>query len=123
MGMIPMVIDELIDYLIQENFLNEERFAQSFARGKFNIKYWGKQRIVRELKARDISAYCIKKGLSEINTEDYINTFNKIADKKAANLSNYPIQTQKKKLIDYLKYRGWESSLIFDKIDELYRKN
>jgi regulatory protein len=120
MGMIPLAIDELLDYLIQENFLNEERYAKSFARGKFKIKSWGRIRISRELKAMEVSDYCIKKALTEINSEDYVNTFNKLSEKKAESLSNYPIQIQKKKLMDYLMYRGWESSMIFDKINELF---
>lgn len=120
MGMIPLAIDELLDYLISENFLNEERYAKSFARGKFNIKNWGKVRIKRELKAMEVSDYCIKKALAEINPLDYTNTFNSISEKKAESLSSYPIQVQKKKLMDYLMYRGWESSMIFDKINELF---
>ena len=66
MGMIPQAIDQIISQLIQENYLNEERFAQSFARGKFNIKKWGKNRIVNELKFRGISIYNIKTALKEI---------------------------------------------------------
>lgn len=120
MGMISVAIDELLNYLISEDFLNEERYARSFARGKFNIKNWGKVRIKRELKAMELSDYCIKKALAEINPQEYEDTFHKISEKKAESLSNYPIQVQKKKLIDFLMYRGWESSMIFDKINEIF---
>jgi len=123
MGMIPMVIDELISFLIEEDFLNEERFAKSFARGKFNIKNWGRLRITRELKSRGISAYCIKIALTELKEQDYYTCFDRISEKKAAQLSHYPIQQQKKKLMDYLAYRGWESSMIYDKINELFNTN
>ncbi len=61
LGMIPAAIDAIISSLIQNNYLNEMRFAQSFARGKFRIKKWGKNRILRELKLRNISNYNIKK--------------------------------------------------------------
>ncbi len=120
MGMISVAIDELLNYLISEDFLNEERYARSFARGKFNIKNWGKVRIKRELKAMELSDYFIKKALAEINPQEYEDTFHKISEKKAESLSNYPIQVQKKKLIDFLMYRGWESSMIFDKINEIF---
>lgn len=72
MHMIPEAIDTIIVHLIQENYLNEERFAQAYARGKFNIKKWGKNRIVNELKFRDISKYNIKTALQEIEDDKYI---------------------------------------------------
>ena len=67
--------------LMKDNFLNEERFAKSFARGKFRIKHWGKNRIVNELKMRDISSYNIKTALKEIDDKEYINTIYKITEK------------------------------------------
>ena len=73
--MIPEAQEEIISKLIEENYLNESRFAQSFARGKFNIKKWGKQRIVNELKARKISEYNIKLALKEISDEAYQSAF------------------------------------------------
>ena len=81
MKMIPQAIDVIIGKLIQENYLNETRFAQSFSRGKFRIKKWGKDRIVRELKMRHISAFNIKIALKEIPEEDYLNTLSEIAKK------------------------------------------
>lgn len=76
MRMIPQAIDQIIVHLIEENYLNEERFAQSFARGKFNIKKWGgKNRIVQELKMRRISPYNIKAALKEIDEDIYLETF------------------------------------------------
>ena len=71
MNMISEAADEIIAHLIQENYLNEERLSQSYARGKFNIKKWGKNRIVNELKFRGISKYNIKTALKEIEDEDY----------------------------------------------------
>ena len=59
-------IDEILAHLIQENYLNESRFACSFARGKHRIKFWGKVRIVNELKFRNISTYNINLALKEI---------------------------------------------------------
>ena len=79
MRMIPEVVDIIILHLLKYNFLNETRFTQAYARGKFNHKKWGKQRIVRELRYRDISKYNIDLGLKEITDEDYENTFNELA--------------------------------------------
>lgn len=122
MRMIPEAIDNIILHLLQHNFLNETRFAQAFARGKFNHKKWGKQRIVRELKFRDISKYNIDLGLKEISDEDYENTFNELALKRFQQLSSEKnLQKKRKKFVDYLLYRGWESFLVYDKVRELIK--
>lgn len=121
MRMIPEAIDQIITHLITENFLNEERFAQSFARGKFNIKKWGRNRITQELKFRNISVYNIKTALKEINDEDYLTTLDALAKKRMTQITEKNSQKRKKKLADYLLYRGWESHLVYGKIKELVR--
>jgi len=117
--MIPAAIDQILVGLITANFLNEMRFAQSFARGKFRIKKWGRNRIKQELKVRDISSYCIKAGLKEIDPQEYLETFHEISFKKGTSLEGLPLIQQRKKLADYLFYRGWESQLVYDKLQEL----
>jgi len=119
LGMIPSAIDTIITSLIQNNYLNEMRFAQSFARGKFRIKKWGKNRILRELKLRNISNYNIKKGMEQISEEDYHTTFMELFEKRKKEVARLPIEKQKKKLISYLSYRGWETELIYDALREL----
>ena len=119
LGMIPTAIDTIITSLIQNNYLNEMRFAQSFARGKFRIKKWGKNRILRELKLRNISNYNIKKGMEQISEEDYHTTFMGLFEKRKKEVARLPIEKQKKKLISYLSYRGWETELIYDALREL----
>ena len=119
LGMIPTAIDTIITSLIQNNYLNEMRFAQSFARGKFRIKKWGKNRILRELKLRNISNYNIKKGMGQISEEDYHTTFMELFEKRKKEVARLPIEKQKKKLISYLYYRGWETELIYDALREL----
>jgi regulatory protein len=122
MFMIPEVADEIIHHLLQHKFLNESRFAQAFARGKFRTKKWGKQRIVRELKFRDISQYNIKLALKEIPDSAYFKTFHELAEKRFRSLtSEKDLQKKRKKLADYLRYRGWENELIYDKIDTLIK--
>lgn len=119
MRMIPEVIDHIIAHLIKENYLNEERFARSFARGKFRIKKWGRNRIVSELKRRHISKFNIKAALSEIDGENYQEVFDELARKRLAQLKETNTQQKRKKLADYLFYRGWESDLVYKKISEL----
>nr|WP_298924090.1 regulatory protein RecX [uncultured Allomuricauda sp.] len=119
MRMIPEAIDQITTHLIQENYLNEERFAKSFARGKFIIKKWGKNRIVNELKLRQISKFNIKSALTEINEKDYHKTLDELAKKRLTQIHESNIQKKKKKLADYLLYRGWESNLVYEKLKEL----
>ncbi|MDF4220514.1 regulatory protein RecX [Maribacter sp. M208] len=119
MGMIPLAIDTIIAQLIEDRFLNEERFAKSFVRGKFNIKKWGKNRIVRELKFRNISKYNITSALKEIEPQAYLTTLDDLAHKRLQQISETNIQKRRKKLADYLLYRGWESHLVYEKLQEL----
>ena len=121
MGMIPLAIDTIIGQLIEDRFLNEERFAKSFARGKFNIKKWGKNRIVNELKFRNISKYNITTALKEIDPQNYLNTLDTLAVKRLGQISESNIQKRRKKLADYLLYRGWESHLVYEKLQELIK--
>ncbi|MFD2563285.1 regulatory protein RecX [Aquimarina rubra] len=119
MRLIPEAKEKIILHLLEHNFLNEERYAKSFARGKFRIKKWGKQRIVRELKFRQISEYCIKTALKEIPKDEYLKTFHELAEKKFDAIIEKDIQKKRKKLIDYLLYRGWENQLVFEKARDL----
>ncbi|WP_203295370.1 regulatory protein RecX [Luteirhabdus pelagi] len=116
MRMIPEAIDQVLLHLLQHDFLNETRFAKAFARGKFKTKKWGKYRITRELKARDISAYNIKKALQEISEEAYRNTFEELVEKRLAQLQQETnLQKKRKKLSDYLIYRGWELDWVYQR--------
>lgn len=114
MRMIPIAIDEIIFHLIEHDFLNEERFSKSFARGKFNIKHWGRVRIIRELKFRKISEYNIKTALKEFSEEDYFAKLDFIASKKLISITEADTYKKRKKLADYLLYRGWESHLVHE---------
>ena len=111
--------NQIILHLMEHDFVNEERYCKSFARGKFNIKKWGKQRIVRELKFRDISAYNIKTALKEIDEEDYVNTIVEIAEKRNQLINESDIYKRKKKLSDFLIRKGYEYDLIFSTIKNL----
>ncbi|AFL80849.1 hypothetical protein Aeqsu_1356 [Aequorivita sublithincola DSM 14238] len=123
MRMIPLAIDEIIDHLLRHNFLNETRFAQAFARGKFRVKKWGRNRIVNELKMRQISTFNIKIALKEIPDSEYYKTFEALAEKRLKQLvSEKDLQKKRKKLADYLFYRGWESELVYGKVGEIMKR-
>jgi regulatory protein len=120
MYMIPEAVDQIIFHLLQHNFLNETRFAQAFARGKFRTKKWGKSRIVRELKFREISQYNTTLALKEISEGDYFQTLDELSEKRMLQLGTEKnIQKKRKKFVDYLLYRGWEANLVYDKAREL----
>lgn len=117
--LIPEARELILLHLLEHNFLNEERFSKSFARGKFRIKKWGKQRIIRELKFREISDYNIKTALSEIDEKEYIQTINELVIKKNESIGEANIFKKKKKVIDFLRYRGYESNLIFEVVNTI----
>lgn len=119
MQMIPEARDHIIVHLLEHNFLNEERYAKAFVSGKFNIKKWGKQRLKLELKRKDISNYNIDSALKIIDEVDYYRVFNQLAEKKLESIKEPNKFKKKKKLIDYLLYRGWETHLVYDKVNEL----
>ena len=116
LNMIPEAIDVIIFHLIENNFLNEERFAISFASGKFRIKQWGRRRIINELKARNISKYNIEIALKQFDEEEYLNAFNELADKQWDAINERNILKKKKKVADFLLRKGFESSLVMEKI-------
>lgn len=122
MGMIPTAIDHIVGHLITNNYLNETRYAQSFARGKFRIKKWGKQRIVHELKGRGISHINIKLALKEIPETDYQETIVALGQKFWNTHSHRSLTIRKKKVVDALRYRGWESDLIYKTLRALEGK-
>jgi len=121
MRMIPQAKEQIIMSLIKDDYLNEERFASAFVKGKFRIKKWGKIRLKLELKKRNISTYLIKIALKQISAEDYIATFEEIANKKAKLIKANSILLKKKKLADYLFYKGWESSMIYQKVNQVFK--
>ena len=111
--------EQLLIYLIEHNFINEERFAKSFVRGKHNYKNWGKNRIIQELKFSNISSKLIEIALQEIDSEAYITRFNALAEKHWENIKERKGQKKTKKFVDYLLRKGFESYLIYEKLKEL----
>jgi regulatory protein len=118
-NLIPEARELILLSLMKDNFLNEERFSKSYARGKFRIKSWGKQRIVRELKFRDISVYNIKTALQEIDPQEYIATIYRITENRNEVISEPNQYKRKQKLIDFLMRKGFENELIFKTVKDV----
>ena len=111
--------EKVIVHLIENNFINEERFAKSFVRGKHNYKGWGKNRIVNELKFRNISSRIIETALKEIPEATYLENFHQLAEKHWNNITERKGPKKNKKFVDFLLRKGYETSLIYEKLKEL----
>ncbi|HWK06907.1 MAG TPA: RecX family transcriptional regulator [Puia sp.] len=110
-------VEEAISRLIEENYLNEERYAIQFAGGRFRMKQWGRVKIRYELKQKQVGEYCIKKALAAIDGEDYLRTLAKLAEGKWETLRDEPQPfIRRKKLQDYLLQKGYESGLVSEAI-------
>jgi regulatory protein len=112
-GLYTEQVEELLGNLIAEGYLNEERYAMSFARGKFVINGWGRDKIRYELKKDAISAYCIKKGLKAIDEDEYESKLKRLMEDKISTLSSTKnTLLLQKKIWLYLRQKGYESDLI-----------
>ena len=119
-GLYQAQVENIIAELVAENLLNEERYARAFAGGKFRIKHWGKVKIMYELKKQQISIYCIKKGLQEINEDDYLATLKKLAIQKKELLCSVKNNALKKqKIYLYLQQKGYEPQFIYKTLSEI----
>ena len=113
LGLHKNEVEQLVTQLIEEEFLNEERFAIAYAGGKFRIKNWGKEKIRYALKQKQVSAYCIRKALNSISNSDYNKIFKVVADKKLQLLkSEKNVFIKKRKLNDFLLRKGFEIEII-----------
>ena len=113
-------VEEIISTLITENYLNEERFAIHFAGGKFRMKQWGKIKIKQALKHKQVSEYCIRKALKEIDNNEYQKAFSKLAEQKLKTLKQEKnIFIKKRKLQDFLMQKGYEREMITDAIKNM----
>ncbi len=112
-GLYKKDVEELLSILIEENYLNEERFAVQYAGGKFRMKQWGRVKIKYALKQKQVSEYCIKKALATISEADYARTLQKLFDLKLKTLrSEKNIFIKKRKLQDHLLQKGFEVALV-----------
>jgi len=113
-GCYGLDLENVICDLIQENFLNEQRFASTYAGGKFRLKKWGRIKIRQELKLKRVSPYCLKKAMEEISEEDYEETMHTLLTKKARTVRAKNQFEKRGKLARYLMQKGYESFLIWE---------
>jgi len=105
-------VEALLSKLIEENYLNEERFAKLFAGGKFRMKKWGRVKIVYELKQKRISAYNIKNALEEIDEAQYQAVLMKLAEERWKKLKHEQHIVRQVKTQQHLLQKGFELNLI-----------
>jgi len=120
-GLRKQMVEEAIAQLIEEDYLNEERFAIQFAGGKFRMKQWGRVKIKHALKQKQVSAYCINKAMKELDEKDYANTLHKLAKRKWDTVKGEGVNLFVKmgKTTDYLLQKGYEPELVRQTINAL----
>jgi len=112
-------VEDLICKLVTDNFINEERYAKSYAGGKFRQKMWGKVKIKAALKFEGLSDYCIKKGLAEIHPDDYAKTMEKVMANRAKKEAEKNPLKRKFKIANYVISRGFENDLVWEMINQM----
>lgn len=118
-GLLPETVDALLSELIQERFVDEERFARAFVRGKYSLKKWGRQKIKQALYGHQLSDYVLRKAFSEIDAAKYYQNLIYIAEKRWP-LTKAPNEFQRRqKLKAYLLRQGYESDLIREALIDL----
>jgi regulatory protein len=113
-GLRKQMVEESIAQLIEEDYLNEERFAIQFAGGKFRMKQWGRVKIIHALKQKQVSTYCINKAIKELDGEAYEKTLHKLAKQKWSSVKGEGVNLFVKmaKTTDYLLQKGYEPELV-----------
>ena len=111
--------EEIMEQLISEDYLNEERFARLFAGGKFRINHWGKNKIIYELNKKNIPELYIQIGLQEIDEKEYYNQLKDMLVKKKREIRESNALKRKKKLMDFGMQRGFHYALVRQAIDDI----
>jgi regulatory protein len=114
MGLYSKEVEQAIALLVSEGFINECRFAVQFAKGKFRIKNWGLIKIELGLRAKNVSANCIKIALKEIDREEYLKVLKKLVSSRLAfEKEKHPFR-KNQKVARYVIGRGFEPGLVWD---------
>ncbi|HVK96766.1 MAG TPA: regulatory protein RecX [Flavisolibacter sp.] len=115
--------DDIISKLIEEDYLNEERFAKLFVGGRFRVKGWGKNKILYALKEKQISQYNIREAMKEVDEDEYRSAVLKFAEKKYSELKGEQYLVRTKKTMDYLQQKGFEPEIASQAINEIKKKD
>ncbi len=116
-GVVGDDAEEVIAELIQQNYLNEERFAKSFAGGKFRVKGWGKRKIKQHLQQRGITGYNLEQAMKEIEPNDYRTTLADLLTKKRQSIRDDNPLVVKQKLVRYALSKGYESDIVWQVVE------
>ena len=112
------LVENIVEYLIDNDYLNEERYTKMFIQGKLRIKKWGRIKLKYELRSKGIDIKTINEHINQINEEDYLNYFNEFSTSKIKFLKGTKDQ-KKRSFINYFTYRGWENNLIYQKLRDI----
>jgi regulatory protein len=118
-GLNPEEVENMIADMIGDNFINEERFAKTYAGGKFRMKQWGRYKIRQGLQQHKISDYCLRKGMAEIDPDEYYKTLKDLLSRKKSALKEKDLFTLKSKLSRYAISKGYEQDLVWEAINEV----
>lgn len=119
LGLYKDEVEEVIVQLIEEGFLNESRFAKTFAGGKFRIKKWGRLKIINSLEAKGVSRNGIKYALTEISEDEYMEMLKRVLDKKIESWPGKSLSPLlKKKLAQYAIGKGYEPEIVWAMINK-----
>ena len=110
--------ENIVEYLIDNDYLNEERYTKMFVQGKLRIKKWGRIKLMYELKLKGVNTKIIENKINEINEEEYLNYFDQFSTNKIKYLKG-SIDQKKRSFINYFTYRGWENNLIYQKLRDI----
>lgn len=112
------LVENIVEYLIDNDYLNEERYTKMFIQGKLRIKKWGRIKLKYELRSKGIDIKTINEHINQINEEDYMSYFNEFSTSKIKFLKGTKDQ-KKRSFINYFTYRGWENNLIYQKLRDI----
>lgn len=121
-GIFGLDLENIIAQLIEQNYLNEERYARSFVRGKFRNNSWGRLKIIQGLKKKQISEYCINIGLSELDRETYFDKILELATKKWPLVKVENGYKKKAKIVHYLMNKGFEQNLSWEAVNQIEKE-
>ena len=110
--------DKILQSLIDNDYLNEDRYAKMFIQGKLRIKKWGRIKLKYELRLKGLDINIIDDNINKIKEEEYIQYFNEFSISKIKFLKGTKDQ-RKRSFINYFTYRGWENSLIYQKLKDI----
>ena len=112
-------IEQVLRELVSEGFLNENRFAMSYAKGKLRIKKWGKLRIRMGLEQYKIDPSCIARGLEAIPNDEYEEVLKQHVNKKWQSVNITDPFIRNHKVAQYLMSKGFEPDLIWEHLKDL----